>query len=58
MDAERNRPKEYLNELSETKQIPESDDTEKAFREMIKAGMHPSQVAESVEIRGQSLNSE
>ena len=48
MDAERNRPKKYFNELSEMRQIHEPDNAEEAFRKMIKAGMHPSQVAESI----------
>lgn len=48
MDAERNRPKKYLNKPSETKHIHEPDTMEEAFRQKIKAGMHPSLVAESV----------
>jgi hypothetical protein len=48
MDAERNRPKKYLNDLSAVAQKPEPDEMEKKFREMIKAGMPPPVLAEIV----------
>jgi NADP-dependent 3-hydroxy acid dehydrogenase YdfG len=48
MDAERNRPKIYLNDLSPGAQNPEPDEMEKSFREMIKAGMPPPMLAEIV----------
>ena len=48
MDAERNRPKIYLNDLSPDTQNPEPDEMEESFREMIKAGMPPSELAEIV----------
>ncbi len=48
MDAERNRPKKYLNDLSEIAQNHEPDDMEQAFREMMKSGMPASVLAEIV----------
>jgi NADP-dependent 3-hydroxy acid dehydrogenase YdfG len=48
MDAERNRPEIYSNDSSQVAQNPEPDDMEQAFREMTKAGMPPSVLAEIV----------
>jgi len=48
MDAERNRPEIYSNDSSQVAQNPEPDDMEQAFREMTKAGMPPSLLAEIV----------
>ena len=48
MDAERNRPEIYLNDLFSDNRHPEPDEMEKSFREMIKAGMPPSVLAEIV----------
>ena len=48
MDAERNRPQKYLNDLSEIKEPPEPDEMEEAFRQMIQSGMQPATVAERV----------
>ncbi len=48
MDAERNRPEAYLNDLSREKQIPGAAEQEEAFRRMIEAGMAPGKVADSV----------
>lgn len=48
MDAERNRPEIYLNDLSSGAQNLEPDEMEKNFREMVKAGMPPSVLAEIV----------
>ena len=48
MDAERNRPEEYLNDLSKVKAPPGSDKMEKVFREIIKTGMSPTSLADIV----------
>lgn len=48
MDAERNRPQKYNNEPSKDDPVPRSDKEEAAFRQMIKAGMKPSKVADIV----------
>lgn len=48
MDAERNRPDKYLNDISETEQIPGSVEMESFFRQMIESGMSPAKVAEHV----------
>ena len=47
-DAERNRPEEYMNPVSDIAQNAEPDEMEKAFMEMMKAGMPPSVLAEMV----------
>jgi short-subunit dehydrogenase len=48
MDAERNRPRKYLNDPSAVAQNPGSEDMEQTFREMMKSGMTPSVLAEIV----------
>ena len=48
MDAERNRPEVYQNDLSATKQDQRLDELEDIFRQMIAAGMPPLTVAERV----------
>lgn len=48
MDAERNRPEEYLNTPSGKNRKPGSDEEEQAFRRMIETGMSPLKVAEIV----------
>jgi NADP-dependent 3-hydroxy acid dehydrogenase YdfG len=48
MDAERNRPEKYQNDPSLAVNNPEPDPMEAAFREMIKSGMPPSELAEIV----------
>jgi NAD(P)-dependent dehydrogenase (short-subunit alcohol dehydrogenase family) len=48
MDAERNRPAEYINQSSEVPQIPGLGDSRELFEQMIKDGMPPSDVAEHV----------
>lgn len=48
MDAERNRPGKYKNNPSIAISNPEPDPMEIAFREMIKSGMSPSILAETV----------
>jgi NAD(P)-dependent dehydrogenase (short-subunit alcohol dehydrogenase family) len=47
MDAERNRPAEYVNQLDERK-TADADDMEDAFLQMIKNGMPPTEVATRV----------
>ncbi len=48
MDAERNRPKVYLNDRPADTRKSVSDEMEKVFRKMIKDGMSPSVLAEIV----------
>lgn len=48
MDAERNRPEKYQNDPSLADNNPEPDPMEAAFREMIKSGMPPLELAEIV----------
>lgn len=48
MEAERNRPEKYQNDPSLAVNNPEPDPMEAAFREMIKSGMLPSELAEIV----------
>ncbi len=48
MDAERNRPEAYQNDLAAAKQDARLNELEDIFRQMVAAGMPPSTVAERV----------
>ncbi len=48
MDGERNRPEEYMNDLSGIEQTPGTGEGEETFRQLIETGMSPEKVAEYV----------
>ncbi|MCG8685677.1 MAG: SDR family NAD(P)-dependent oxidoreductase [Desulfobacterales bacterium] len=46
LDAERNRPAHYKNDMSNIQKQSETDEIEQTFRKMIEEGMSPAQVAQ------------